>query len=62
VTPRTETVVVSTLLTNPPARITGPVATALIRSLRLDRDYEDTVAAEYTEPLDEYVARMGWAA
>ncbi|WP_405461512.1 hypothetical protein OG786_29055 [Streptomyces sp. NBC_00101] len=60
-TPRTETVVVSTLLTNPPARITGPVATPLIRSLGLDRDYEDTVAAGYVDTLDEYAARMGWA-
>ncbi|MGH3585034.1 MAG: hypothetical protein ACRDQ0_01820 [Pseudonocardia sp.] len=58
-TPRTETVVVSTLLSDPPPVITGVVAESLIRSLHLvDPDYQDTVAAGYVESLDEFEARI----
>ncbi|MDX3328844.1 hypothetical protein PV405_29990 [Streptomyces sp. ME02-6979-3A] len=56
-TPRTETVVVSTLLSDPPPPVvTGPVAESLVRALHLvdrprdvkaERDYADSVAAGY---------------
>ena len=58
-TPRTETVVLSSILSDPPPTITGPVAESVIRSLRLrDPDYEATVAAGYVEPLEKFEARI----
>ncbi|MFD5875649.1 hypothetical protein [Streptomyces sp. NPDC060322] len=58
-TPRTETVVVSTLLSDPPPVITGLVAESLIRSLHLgDPDYEDTVAAGYVESFEDFTIRI----
>ncbi|MFJ3084650.1 hypothetical protein ACIPJG_33540 [Streptomyces halstedii] len=58
-TPRTETVVVSHLLSDPPPTITGPVATSILRSLHLvDPDYADTVASGYVESLEEFAARI----
>lgn len=54
-TPRTETVVVSSLLTDPPPVITGLVAESLIRSLHLvDPDYADTEASGYVESLADF--------
>lgn len=58
-TPRTETVVVSTLLSDPPPVITGPVATSIVRSLGLDPNYADSHARGFVETLDEYAARTG---
>ncbi|WP_329616407.1 hypothetical protein OG209_05500 [Streptomyces sp. NBC_01383] len=61
-TPRTETAVVSHLLSDPPPVITGLVATSIVRSLHLvDLDYQDTVDAGYVESLDEFAARISKA-
>ncbi|WP_406325869.1 hypothetical protein OG784_13055 [Streptomyces sp. NBC_01617] len=60
-TPRTETVVVSTLLSDPPPVITGPIATALVRSLDLDPNYADSVACGFVETLEEFAARISKA-
>ena len=54
---RTEAVV-SALLCDPPATITGPIAQSLVRSLDLDPNYQATVAAGYVESLDEYTIRI----
>ena len=58
-TPRTETVVVSTLLSDPPPVITGLVAHSIVRTLRLvDPDYQDTVDSGYVETLEEFAVRI----
>ncbi|MFE7237257.1 hypothetical protein [Streptomyces sp. NPDC057580] len=61
-TPRTDIVTVSHLLSDPPPVITGPVATSIVRSLRLiDPNYQATVDAGYVETLDEYTLRISKA-
>lgn len=55
-TPRTQTAVISSLLSDPPPVVTGPVAESLVRSLHLvdrprdlkvERNYADSVASGY---------------
>lgn len=58
---RTTTAVVSELLCDPPAAITGPVASTLLRSLGLtpaDRDFAATVVAGHVESLDAWADRV----
>lgn len=57
-TPRTETVTVSHLLSDAPPLITGPIAQSLIRSLNLDPDYKATVDAGYVESLEDFALRI----
>jgi hypothetical protein len=58
-TPRTETVIVSTLLSDPPPVITGPVAQSIVRSLGLDLDYADSLARGFVETREQFAARIG---
>ncbi|WP_030917484.1 hypothetical protein [Streptomyces sp. NRRL B-24720] len=58
-TPRTETVIVSTLLSDPPPVITGPVAQSIVRALGLDPNYADSLARGFVETLDQFAVRTG---
>ncbi|MGW3825722.1 hypothetical protein ACWEAF_26300 [Streptomyces sp. NPDC005071] len=57
-TARTATVVVSTLLSDPPPVITGPVAQSIVRALNLDPNYVDSLARGFVETLEEFAARI----
>ncbi|MER7806115.1 hypothetical protein [Streptomyces sp900116325] len=57
-TARTETVIVSTLLSDPPPVITGPVAQSIVRALDLDPNYADSLARGFVETREEFAARI----